>query len=637
MDNYGIDVPVYLFGEGTNYEAYKLFSPTEYSEKGVRKWRFRVWAPNADCVSLVGDFNDWNIEASPLKKEQGGIWETSVEGLSQYDVYKYAVTKNGKTVLKSDPYGLHFETAPANGSKLYKLDGYKWKDTEWLKKRETVNPYESPMNIYEVHLGSWRRYADGNVFDYKKLADELVPYVKKLNYTHVELMPITEYPFDGSWGYQVTGMFAPTSRYGSPKDFMYFVDKCHKAGIGVILDFVLAHFPKDEHGLAMFDGTPCYEYANPKKGEHKEWGTKIFDYGKNEVKCFLISAVNFWFDKYHIDGIRCDAVASMLYLDYARKQGEWEPNCFGGNYNLEAKDFLQQLNSVILSRYKGAVTVAEESTAYPMVTKPPAVGGLGFNFKWNMGWMNDGLDYLKTDPFFRKGSHNKLTFGITYAYSENYILPLSHDEVVHGKLSLINRPPVAYDDKFENLKTFYGYMMSHPGKKLLFMGGEFGQFIEWRFAEQLDWLLLDYPKHKGLWNFVRDLNAFYLETPALYELDCSSEGFRWSSVDDAVQNVYSYVRFDKSGEPLLTVLNFSSVPREKYRMGVPEKGKYKAVFTSTLKKYGGSSDRKPCYASKKVPMHGFSQSITVNIPAYSVTYFKLSKPTSQSDDKHKEE
>ncbi len=633
MDKYGTDVPVYLFGEGTNYEAYKLFSPAEYSENGVRKWRFRVWAPNADRVSLVGDFNDWNTETTPLLKGSGGIWETSVEGLKQFDVYKYAVTKGGKTTLKTDPYGLHFETAPSNGAKLYKLDGYKWKDSEWMQSREKVNPYQSPINIYEVHAGSWKRYEDGNVLDYKKLADELVPYVKKMNYTHVELMPVTEYPFDGSWGYQVTGMFAPTSRYGTPKDFMYFVDKCHRAGIGVILDFVLAHFPKDEHGLALFDGTPCYEYANPKKGEHKEWGTKVFDYSKREVRSFLISAVNFWFERYHIDGVRCDAVASMLYLDYAKKPGEWEPNCFGGNHNLEAKDFLKQLNTAILTKHKGALTIAEESTAYPMVTMPPQVGGLGFNFKWNMGWMNDGLSYLKTDPFFRKGCHHKLTFGITYAYSENYILPLSHDEVVHGKLSLINRAPTSYEDKFENLKTFYGYMMSHPGKKLLFMGGEFGQFIEWRYAEQLDWLLLDYPKHRELKAFVKDLNAFYLQTPALYELDTEERGFRWSSVDDCEQNVYSYVRFDKAGEPLLVVLNFGSVKRERYRMGVPHKGKYKAVFTSTLKKYGGNSDKKPCYSSKKTPAHGFDQSITVNIPAFSVTYFKVQKTDSSSDDK----
>ena len=627
MDTYR---PEQAWIDGKNFDAQKLFGA--HAEPGGVS--FSVWAPNARSVRVTGDFCSWSDGVHWLCRDDFGVWRGFVPGACAGQLYKYIIEgADGSVVWKADPFALAAEVRPGTASRIHTLS-YQWTDGEWMASRRALG---GPRNIYEVHAGSWRRHPDGSFYTWYELADTLVPYIKDMGYTHLELLPVTEHPFDGSWGYQVTGMFAPTSRYGSPKDFMYFVDKCHKAGIGVILDFVLAHFPKDEHGLAMFDGTPCYEYANPKKGEHKEWGTKIFDYGKNEVKCFLISAVNFWFDKYHIDGIRCDAVASMLYLDYARKQGEWEPNCFGGNYNLEAKDFLQQLNSVILSRYKGAVTVAEESTAYPMVTKPPAVGGLGFNFKWNMGWMNDGLDYLKTDPFFRKGSHNKLTFGITYAYSENYILPLSHDEVVHGKLSLINRPPVAYDDKFENLKTFYGYMMSHPGKKLLFMGGEFGQFIEWRFAEQLDWLLLDYPKHKGLWNFVRDLNAFYLETPALYELDCCSEGFRWSSVDDAVQNVYSYVRFDKSGEPLLTVLNFSSVPREKYRMGVPEKGKYKAVFTSTLKKYGGSSDRKPCYASKKVPMHGFSQSITVNIPAYSVTYFKLSKPTSQSDDKHKEE
>ena len=617
------DYPKYLFHEGTNIEADKLFCPTKAVIDGKKGWIFRVWAPNAREVSLVGDFNEWQIGATPMEKDDGGIWEVFVEGLKVYDAYKYAVTpKKGKTVLKADPYGLHFETTPATASKLYDLSGYKWKDSAWMKSRADKNLYESPMNIYEVHLGSWKRHDDGNVYSYLDLADELVDYVKKMNYTHVEFMPVTEYPFDGSWGYQVTGLFAPTSRYGTPHDFMQLVDRFHKAGIGVILDWVIAHFPKDEHGLALFDGTPCYEYADPRKGEHYEWGTKVYDYGKPEVRSFLISAANFWAKNYHIDGIRVDAVASMLYLDYCRKDGEWVPNKFGGNYNLEAKDFLQKMNVALLTENKGFFTVAEESTAYPMITMPPDIGGLGFNFKWNMGWMNDTLSYISTDPFFRKDGHNKLTFALTYAYSENYILPLSHDEVVHGKHSLIDKIPVSYDDKFEGLKTYLGFMMTHPGKKLLFMGGEFGQFIEWRFDQGLDWLLLDYPRHKEMLEFTRDLNALYKNTPALWSQDNRWEGFRWVSVDDNTQNVISYLRYDKSGDYVLVVLNFSPVSRKRYLTGVPELTSYKCVFSSTMKKYGGTSSHKAEYKAEKKSMHGLPFAIAVNIPGNSITIYK---------------
>lgn len=617
------EYPKYLFHEGTNIEADKLFCPKKAVIDGKKGWIFRVWAPNARDVSLVGDFNGWEVGATPMKKDDGGIWEVFVEGLKVYDAYKYAVTsKKGKTVLKADPYGLHFETTPRTASKLYDLSGYKWKDAAWLKSREEKNIYESPMNIYEVHLGSWKRHDDGNVYSYVDLADELVEYVKKMNYTHVEFMPVTEYPFDGSWGYQVTGLFAPTSRYGTPHDFMYLVDKFHKAGIGVILDWVIAHFPKDEHGLSLFDGTPCYEYSDPRKGEHYEWGTKVYDYGKPEVRSFLISAANFWATNYHIDGIRVDAVASMLYLDYCRKDGEWLPNKFGGNYNLEAKEFLQKMNVALLSAHKGFFTVAEESTAYPMITMPPDIGGLGFNFKWNMGWMNDTLSYIETDPFFRKGVHNKLTFALTYAYSENYILPLSHDEVVHGKHSLIDKIPVSYEDKFEGLKTYLGFMMTHPGKKLLFMGGECGQFIEWRFDQGLDWLLLAYPRHKGMLEYTKDLNAFYKSTPALWSQDNRWEGFRWVSVDDNTQNVISYLRYDKSGDYVLVVLNFSPVPRKRYLMGVPELTSYKCVFSSTMKKYGGNSSYKAKYKAEKKSMHGLPFAIAVNIPGNSITIYK---------------
>lgn len=619
------DLPVYLFHEGTNYEAHKLFSPSEGVKGGRKGWTFRLWAPHADAVSLVGDFNGWQEGVTPLARISDGIWEVFVPGLKQYDVYKYAVTHAGKTVLKTDPYGLHFETAPANGSKLYRLGQYKWTDGAWLRKREKTDTYSSPMNIYEVHPGSWKRYEDGNPYNYRKLADELVGYVKKMNYTHIELMPVTEYPYDGSWGYQVTGMFAPTSRYGTPDDFMYFVDKCHGAGIGVILDFVLAHFPKDEHGLTMFDGTPTYEYEEGWKAEHKEWGTKVYDYGKTEVRSFLISSAAFWIEEYHIDGIRCDAVASMLYLDYGRKHGEWRTNAFGGNYNLEAKDFLQQMNTALLSRFKGIVTIAEESTAYPLITKPAYDGGLGFNYKWNMGWMNDSLEYLSANPFYRKDMHDKLTFSITYAYSENYILPLSHDEVVHGKRSLIGRVPEDYDGKFEGLKAFLGYHMAHPGKKLMFMGGEFGQFIEWKYDAELDWLLLGYDKHRRLHDFVRDLNAFYLANPAMWQQDCKWEGFSWSSVNDNTQNVISFMRFAEDGDCVLAVINFSPVARKDYAMGVALPGKYETVLSSAMKKYGGTETRRQKALASEKGMHGHKYSIKLDIPANSVMFLKVSK------------
>ncbi len=615
--------PLYLFHEGTNYEAYKLLSPHPVKENGVDGWLFSVWAPNAKKVSVVGDFNNWDVNANVMEAVEGGIWQLFIPHLAQYTTYKYAVVQpTGKTVFKTDPYGLHFETPPSNAAKLYDITQYHWKDNKWMQNRKSYNPYSSPMNIYEFHFGSWRKYADGNFISYEKMADELIPYIKKMGYTHIEVMPLTEYPFEGSWGYQVTGMFAPTSRYGTPNGLMSFIDKCHRSGIGVILDWVLAHFPKDEHGFSMFDGTPLYEYADPRKGEHKEWGTKVYDFGKNEVKSFLISAAMFWFDVYHIDGIRCDAVASMLYLDYGRKDNEWVPNAFGGNYNLEAKDFLKQMNSAILSKHHGALTIAEESTAYPMVTKPAYDGGLGFNFKWNMGWMNDSLHYISLDPFFRKDNHNDLTFSITYAYSENYILPISHDEVVHGKKSLIDKFPGSYDDKFEGLKSFLGYMIGHPGKKLTFMGCEFGQFIEWDYKKELDWLLLDYPRHRMLQKFVKDLNAFYLENPALWQLDCSQDGFKWIVVDDFKQNIISFIRKAANGEYVICVVNFSPVKRNKYVMGVPENLPYKTELISSLKKYGGGEARRPTFKATEKPSHGYPCSIKLNIPANTVMFLK---------------
>ena len=615
--------PIYLFHEGTNYEAYKLLSPFPTEKNGVKGWDFAVWAPNAKSVSVVGDFNNWDMEAHKMTRSADGIWNLFIPGLKEYDSYKYAVRQaNDRVVFKSDPFGLHFETPPANASKLYDIGKYHWKDHKWMQTRKNYDPYGSPMNIYEFHFGSWKHHPDGNYISYAQMADEMIPYIKKMGYTHIEIMPLTEYPFGGSWGYQVTGLFAPTSRYGTPADLMYFIDKCHRSGIGVILDWVVAHFPKDEHGLAMFDGTPLFEYADPRKGEHKEWGTKVYDFGKNEVKSFLISAANFWFEVYHIDGIRCDAVTSMLYLDYGREKGEWVPNAFGGNYNLEAKDFLKQMNTAILSKHRGAITIAEESTAYPMVTKPAYDGGLGFNFKWNMGWMNDSLHYLSLDPFFRKDHHNDLTFSITYAYSENYILPLSHDEVVHGKKSMIEKVPGSYDEKFEGLKAFYGYMMGHPGKKLNFMGNEFGQFIEWDFTRELDWFLLNYPKHRMLHKFVRDLNKFYLQNKALWQLDCSYDGFKWIVADDYKQNIVSFIRKAADGEYVIVVVNFSPVARTKYVMGVPENVSYKAELISSLKKYGGEEARRPTFRAMQKPSHGYPYSIKINIPKNTVMFLK---------------
>lgn len=643
-------LPVYLFHNGTNYKAYKFFGNHKINKD---KFAFRVWAPNATAVSVVGDFNSWDNDANKCKLVAPGIWEATVKGVNIYDCYKYAVTSPiGVVHLKADPYAVHQETRPGTGSKVYELHNYSWGDEAWQKKKENQNILAQPINIYEVHFGSWKRHDDGNFLTYREMAEQLVPYVKDMGYTHIEMLPIMEYPYDGSWGYQVTGYFAATSRYGLPEDLMYFVDCCHKAGIGVILDWVPAHFPKDAFGLYEFDGTCCYEYSDMKKGEHKEWGTRVFDYAKNEVKSFLISSAEYWIDEFHFDGIRVDAVASMLYLDYCRKDGEWTPNKNGGRENLEAVEFFKQLNSTILSNHPGSMMIAEESTAWPMITMPPDKGGLGFNFKWNMGWMNDMLRYTSMDPLFRKGNHSCITFSFFYAFSENFILPISHDEVVHGKASLLNKMPGEYDMKFDGMRLFLAYMMAHPGKKLLFMGSEFGQFIEWNYKQGLDWLLLDYDKHRQLQGFTRELNNFYNEHSELWEIDYSWEGFQWISSEDNCNSVIAFRRINSKGEEIIAVFNWTPNNFSSYKIGVPEKGTYKVLLDTSLAKYGGDKSRKDnAYKTKAQPIHGYEQNIDLKLhglsalflqkvkaPAKSVKKAKtLDKPTKKVTEKSKHE
>ncbi len=587
---------------------------------------FRVWAPNATAISVVGDFNGWSQGVNAMTPIGDGVWETQIKGIKNFDSYKYAIcSSDGKVTLKSDPYARHFETAPANASKIYADDGYLWGDGQWCDAQRAKNIMESPVNIYEVHLGSWRRFADGNTYDYVTAAKELSAYVKKMGYTHIELMPLTEHPFEGSWGYQVTGYFAPTSRFGTPSDFKKFVDIMHGNGIGVILDWVPAHFPKDEFGLYRFDGTPCYEYADDRKGEHKEWGTCVFDYGKVQVMNFLISSAVFWLKEFHIDGLRVDAVASMLYLDYGRNGGQWLPNSYGGREHLEAIELLRQVNAAAFEANPAVMMIAEESTAWPMVTKPASDGGLGFNFKWNMGWMNDMLRYMSLDPYFRKHNHDCLTFSFFYAFSENFVLPISHDEVVHGKCSLINKMPGEYEEKFSSLRAFYAYMMAHPGKKLLFMGQEFAQFIEWRYDEPLEWFMLDYDAHRQMHSFVKDLNKFYLKNNELWEIDYSWEGFSWISNDDFNQSIISFRRKNRAGDEIICVCNFVPVSRSDYRIGVPTAGSYKKIFSSADEKYGGAGGIADSYKSEDIAMHGCENSISIDIPALSVTYYKVPK------------
>ena len=601
------------FHEGELYDAYKYFGCV--FDEDAKTAVARVFAPSAYGVEVVGDFNDWSGTA--MKRTRGGVWEALLKGVRRFDGYKFRITTaDGRVLYKSDPYALHSETHEGTNSKVFPLSAIKVNDEAYREKLKKKNIYASPMNIYEAHIGSWRRYPDGNPYSYRKFADEIVPYLKKMRYTHLELMGAAEYPFDGSWGYQVTGYFAPTSRYGTPDDFAYLVEKLHKNNIGIIIDWVPGHFPKNENGLSEFDGQPLYEPKDPLRREHKEWGTCCFDYGRGEVQTFLCSNALMWLDVYKVDGLRVDAVASMLYLDYGRKDGEWSPNRFGGRENEEAVAFLKKLNTAVFARHPQALMIAEESTAWPLVTKPVSDGGLGFNFKWNMGWKNDTLDYAATDPLFRAGKHNNLTFSITYAFSENYILPISHDEVVHGKRSLVNKMPGDYDMKFAGLRNFLMNMYAHPGKKLLFMGCEFAQFIEWNYEQQLDWLLLDYPRHAETQEFVKALNAFYRLNAPLWQRDDSMDGFRWHVVDDRNQNVIVYERSDLKGNIVLAVINFSPVEYKGYRFGAD-----KGTYTVKLASDADGFNREPVkYRAESVPSHGFDHSIVMDIKPMSGVY-----------------
>ncbi len=623
---------MYLFGTGVHYDIYKKLGAHPDREGGKTGVRFAVWAPNAKKVWVIGTFNDWDETASEMKRlEPNGIYELFVSKAKKGDLYKYLIlTKDGRKLYKADPYANYSELRPGTASCVTDISRLKWTDDVWMKNRaEKENIYTGPINIYEVHPGSWKRHAgyeeDNGFYTYREMAVELTKYVKEMGYTHVELMGIAEHPFDGSWGYQVTGYYAPTSRYGTPEDFAYMVNYFHKHKIGVILDWVPAHFPRDAHGLAEFDGTCLYEYADPKKGEHPDWGTKIFDYGKTEVKNFLLGSALLWVEQFHVDGLRVDAVASMLYLDYGKQDGQWVPNKYGGKENLEAIELFRHLNTLIRGRNPGVMMIAEESTAWPRVTGNVADGGLYFTYKWNMGWMHDFLDYMKLDPYFRKDNHNKMTFTMTYNYSEKYILVLSHDEVVHLKCSMLNKMPGLGIDKFRNLMCGYTFMMGHPGKKLLFMGGEFGQLREWSEKRELDWELLEQPEHAHLQTFVKELNHLYTRYPSMHELDDQPEGFEWINANDAYRNIFSFVRHGRSGRNnLLFVINFSPVERPDYRVGVPKKKKYTLVLDGDEERFGGNGREKPqVYNAVKQECDGRDFSFAYELSPYGIAVFKF--------------
>ena len=622
----------YLFGQGTHYDLYNKLGAhpmTVDEEEGVY---FAVWAPNAAAVSIVGDFNEWDENATPMERlEPLGIYQIFLTEIKVGDIYKYCVTaQDGKKTLKADPYGFQAELRPNNASVIADISDFKWQDSRWMKKREKFDDKKDPMFVYEVHPGSWKKHeqteedVDG-FYNYREMAHELAKYVKDMGYTHVELMGIAEHPFDGSWGYQVTNYFAPTSRHGSPEDFQYFINYLHQQNIGVILDWVPAHFPRDAFGLAEFDGTCLYEYADPRKGEHPDWGTKVFDYGKTEVRNFLICNALFWLEKYHVDGLRVDAVASMLYLDYGREDGQWVPNIYGGNENLEAIEFFKHLNTIVKKRNPGIVMIAEESTAWPKVTDKAEYGGLDFSLKWNMGWMHDFLEYMKLDPYFRKYNHTKMNFAMVYAYSENYMLVLSHDEVVHLKCSMIEKMPGSYEEKFKNLMAGYAFMTGHPGKKLLFMGQDFGQHREWSEERELDWFLLEKEPNHQLQLFVKELLHLYKSNKCLYEYDCWPEGFEWINADDGDRSIFSFVRHSASGKNnMLFVINFTPVERPDYRVGTTCRRKHTLVLNSDDKKFGGKGKRRPKeYKPVKKECDGRKYSIQYKLPAYGVAVFKF--------------
>ena len=621
----------YLFSMGTHYDIYKKMGAHEAVMNGKKGVYFAVWAPNAATVSVIGEFNGWREEANPMTRlEPSGIYEGFVVGAKVGMLYKFFIkTKDGRGLYKADPFANYAEQRPGTASRITDITKLRWSDAAWMEARKQRDNDSLPVSIYEVHPGSWKKHPHGEdedgFYNYREFAKSLAEYVKEMGYTHVELMGIAEHPFDGSWGYQVTGYYAPTSRYGTPEDFAYMVNYLHKPKIGVILDWVPAHFPRDAHGLEEFDGGCVYEYADPKKGEHPEWGTKVFDFGKSEVKNFLIANALYWVEHFHIDGLRVDAVASILYLDYGRENGQWTPNIYGGNKNLEAIEFFKHLNSVVLGRNHGAMMIAEESTAWPKVTGKPEEDGLGFSHKWNMGWMNDFLEYMKLDPYFRKWNHNKMTFSMTYAYAEKYILVLSHDEVVHLKCSMINKMPGLYDDKFANLRAGYAYMLGHPGKKLLFMGQEFAQLQEWSEARELDWYLLAEDKHQQMQNYVKALLHLYKKTPALYDADQDPCGFEWINADDADRSIFSFVRHSKDGKSnLLFVINFTPVARPDYRVGVPKRKQYRLVLDGDAAEFGGNTTERPVvYKAVKSECDGREYSFAYDLPAYGIAIFKF--------------
>ena len=634
MSNF-TEMDCYLFGQGTHYDIYRKMGAHAATVDGKKGVMFDVWAPHAASVAVIGDFNEWNESEywmNRVQPESMGVYELFIPGVKEGALYKFLIyTPDGRKLYKADPFANYAELRPGTASVVTDISHFKWSDSVWMKSRAEAakeDIYAQPMSIYEVHPGSWMRHPgreDEGFYTYRELAKSLISYVKEMGYTHIELMGISEYPFDGSWGYQVTGYYAPTSRYGTPKDFAYFVNECHKNKIGVILDWVPAHFPKDAHGLAEFDGTALFEYADPRKGEHPDWGTKIFDYSRTEVKNFLIGSALMWVENYHIDGLRVDAVASMLYLDYGKENGQWIPNKYGGNKNLEAIEFFKHINTLILGRNPGVVMIAEESTAWPKVTGKVEEDGLNFSYKWNMGWMHDFLDYMKLDPYFRKNNHNKMTFAMSYNESEKYILVLSHDEVVHLKCSMLNKMPGLEGDKFKNLMAGYAFMMGHSGKKLLFMGQDFAQAQEWSEARELDWYLLENPNHKKIQDWVKELLHIYKSNPCMYEQDTTWAGFEWINADDCDRSIFSFVRKSKDGQNnLLFVINFTPVERLEYRVGVPKKKTYKLILNSEDKKFGGEDEDRPTsYKAEKSPCDGREYSFAYPLPAYGVAVFKF--------------